>query len=132
VIVVLDSSAALYELVSNVGIDDLARRHDLVAPALLWSEVTSVLNELRWRGEISEELADLAFARLLSAHIARRSGAAVFRAAGYVAAELGWAKTYDAEFVGLARSLDAPLYSRDARLVRGVRDIVRTVGPDEL
>jgi len=105
---------------------------DLVAPALLWSEVTSVLNEMCWRGEMSEELAKSAFDRLLSATISRRADASLYAAARDVAQELGWKKTYDAEYVALARLLDTKLVSRDERLRRGAGRLVTVVGPDEV
>ena len=128
---VIDASAALYLLASADGMEPLAPL-ELVAPALLWSEVTSVLNEMRWRGEVSEVLADAAFERLLAAPITRRADAALYTQARDVARELGWAKTYDAEYVSLARILDADLLSRDERLRRGAARLVTIVGPDEL
>jgi predicted nucleic acid-binding protein len=129
---VIDSSAALFELVAPEGIDALGAANDLVAPALLWSEVTSVLHETRWRDELSGELADIALQRLFDAPIHRRAGTEVYRRAWSVADGFGWAKTYDAEFIGLAHDLDAPLYTRDARLARGVRGLIAIVGPDDV
>ncbi len=105
---------------------------DLVAPALLWSEVTSVLNEMRWRGEVSEELAGSAFDRLLTATITRRADASLCAEARDVARELGWKKTYDAEYVALARLLDTSLLSRDERLRHGAGRLITVVGPDEV
>jgi predicted nucleic acid-binding protein len=49
-----------------------------------------------------------------------------------VAWELGWAKAYEAEYVSLARILDARLLSRDERLRRGAGRLVTVVGPDEV
>lgn len=48
------------------------------------------------------------------------------------ARELGWATTYDAEDVSLARLLDAKLLSHDERLRRGAGRLVTVVGPDEV
>ena len=129
--IVVDASAVLYLLASADGLDPLAG-NDLVAPALLWSEVTSVLNETRHRGEISRELAEIAFARLLVAPIARRASAQLYRQSVELARRLGWAKTYDAEYVALARMLDVQLVTRDARLRRGAARIVTVVSPDEV
>jgi predicted nucleic acid-binding protein len=129
-ILVVDASAMLYLLASEEGLEPLAD-HELVAPALLWSEVTCVLNEMRWRDEISQDLADATFARLLDAPVARRSSAALYRRARSLAREFGWAKTYDAEYVSLAQMLDTHLITRDERLRRGATRAVTMIGPDE-
>ncbi len=49
-----------------------------------------------------------------------------------LADELGWAKTYDAEYVALALILDIPLLTLDGRLARGVEHLVPVVGPAEI
>ncbi|MDQ6909298.1 MAG: type II toxin-antitoxin system VapC family toxin [Actinomycetota bacterium] len=128
---VIDASAALYLLASVDGMEPLANI-ELVAPALLWSECTSVLNEMRWRGQVSEALASGAFERLLAAPIARRAEDGIYAGAREVTKELGWAKTYDAEYVALARILGANLLTRDERLRRGASRLVTVVGPDDM
>lgn len=128
---VIDASAALYLLASADGVAPLADL-ELAAPALLWSECTSVLNEMRWRGEVSEALASTAFERLLAAPIAKRAEDGIYAGAREVAKELGWARTYDAEYVALARILGASLLSRDERLRRGAGRLVPVVGPDDV
>ena len=46
---------------------------------------------------------------------------------------LGWAKTYDAEYVALAQILDIPILTRDRRLARGgASRFVRLLGPMDL
>ncbi len=128
---VIDASAALYLLASDEGIQPFAP-FELVSPALLWSEVISVLNEMRWRSEFSASLADAAFERLLASPIKRHVSAELYRDARDVARELGWAKTYDAEYVALARRLDVRLLSRDERLRRGASRVITVVAPDDL
>ncbi len=46
--------------------------------------------------------------------------------------ELGWAKTYDAEYVALARPLGCRLVPLDGRLHRGARRLGIVVAPHEL
>ena len=114
---------------------------ELVAPHLLWSEVPSVLHELAFRGDISEKLADLALRRFLAGEIEveerRPEGLSI--AASGLADELGWAKTYDAEYVALARILGCRLVTLDGRLRRGTDRLTPFGGtggfvitPDEL
>ena len=126
---VIDASAALYLLASADGIEPFAHL-GLAAPALLWSEVTSVLNEMRWRGELSSDLAEVAFDRLMSSPIERHTGDQMYRDAREVGRELGWAKTYDAEYVALARRHGARLLSRDERLRRGASRLITVIAPD--
>ena len=128
---VIDASAALYLLASEEGLEPFADL-GLAAPALLWSEVTSVLNEMRWRRELSAALADAAFDRLLLSPIARHSSDELYRDGREVARQLGWAKTYDAEYVALARRHDVGLLSRDERLRRGASRLVTVVAPDDV
>lgn len=128
---VLDASAALYLLASDNGLERFAEL-GLAAPALLWSEVTSVLNEMRCREEISVALADAAFERLLSSQIERHADDEIYREAREVGRQLGWAKTYDAEYVALARLHEARLLSRDERLRRGASTLLTIVGPDDV
>ena len=105
---------------------------DLVAPALLWSEASSAIHELRWRREISEELAATAFEALLSAPVSRREPQRLRREAWRIADDLGWAKTYDAEYVALAHILGCRLFTVDDRLRRVAVRVVEVVGPRDL
>jgi predicted nucleic acid-binding protein len=128
---VIDASVALSAALTRDGFGRIAAL-DLVAPALLWSETLSTLREHAWRGEISVAQADASRAALLSAPIRRRAPRALYSEAWEVANELGWAKTYDAEYVALARLLGCRLLTRDDRLRRGAARLVETVGPMEL
>jgi predicted nucleic acid-binding protein len=103
-----------------------------VAPGLLWSEASAVIHELWWRREISERLASTAFEALLTAPIAARTPRRLRREAWRVADELGWAKTYDAEYFALAQMLRCRLLTIDERLRRDAGRIVEIVGPRDL
>lgn len=87
---------------------------------------------MRWRREISDELASTAFEVLLAGPVARRQPQRLRREAWRIANDLGWAKTYDAEYVALARILACPLFTVDDRLGRVASRIVEVVGPRNL
>ena len=129
--IVLDASAAVQACLAAGGFD-LFGRERLIAPVLFWSEVSSALHEMRWRREISAELADIAFERLLEAPVSQRSPKRLRREAWRVAEELGWMKTYDAEYVALARMARCRLFTLDARLRRGAGHVVQIIGPGDL
>ena len=46
-----------------------------------------------------------------------------------LARSLGWAKTYDAEYVVLARRLECALLTTHSRLARGASRIVQIIAP---
>lgn len=130
-LLVVDSSIAVQAGLSDPGFEPLGSE-ELVGPPLLWSEAPSVLHELSWRGAISSELAELALTRFLAGPVRARRYARFARDAWEVATDLGWAKTYDAEYVALARQLDCPLLTIDGRLQRGAARLVEVIGPTEL
>lgn len=103
----------------------------LAAPTLLWSEATSALRQLALRGEITDVEAADAVRWLSSASIDAHPSQGLVAAAIDIANQLGWAKTYDAEYVALARKLDAPLLTADARLQRGVGRLISVVASQD-
>jgi predicted nucleic acid-binding protein len=105
---------------------------ELVAPPLMWSEARSVLHELVWRRVVDQKDADVTRRRLEHAPVARRAPARLGEEAWRVATELGWAKTYDAEYVALGLLLDARVVTLDARLRRGADRLGIVVAPHEL
>jgi predicted nucleic acid-binding protein len=129
-VVVCDASLAIELSLDRIGTRATVAlgEHDLVAPPLLWSEAPSVLHELAFRGEISATLAKQALDRFLDGelNITERRADGLVAAAWHLASELGWAKTYDAEYVALAQLLDCRLVTLDMRLRRGA-DHLRSV-----
>lgn len=98
----------------------------------MWSEAVSSLRSAIWRGEASPALGSAVLDALLTAPIERKSPKSLHREAMRIATELGWAKTYDAEYVALARILGFRLLTLDGRLKRGAARIATIVGPADL
>ena len=69
---------------------------------------------------------------LAGAPIDRLDPPALADSAWNIASTLGWAKTYDAEYVALAQITGLRLLTRDERLARGASRAVRTVRPVDL
>ena len=114
----MDATVVVQVLIAGGDLGPL-RRHDLAAPALLMSEATSVLRELVWRGEMPDTVGRSAVSTLLALPIAHEPAGALSLEATAIAAELGWAKTYDAEYLALARRFGCPMVTLDERLIRG-------------
>jgi predicted nucleic acid-binding protein len=107
-------------------------RLTLHAPTLIWSEVSSAVAQMRWRGDITSVQADDAVARLLAMRIQSTPSRELIADALTLARELGWAKTYDAEYVVLAQRLRAPLVTVDARLAARARELVPVLSPHDV
>jgi predicted nucleic acid-binding protein len=129
---VVDASVVVAACLGRAGFEPLAGHGGILAPCLLWSEAASALRELHHRGEVDEETAAEGLERLLGAPIEPYAGRDLQREATAVAKALGWAKTYDAEYVALARIIGAPLVTIDARLARRAGGLARILGPTEL
>jgi len=121
--VVLDASAAISASIAD-GWGALSS-WDLTAPTLLWSEAAAGIRQLAYRGELSADEERLALDRLLAAPVAAVHSSELVREAFDLAKELGWPKTYDAEYIVLARRLDIALLTRDGRLAATAGRYVR-------
>ena len=128
---VLDANVALAACGGPRGFDAYAGE-PLVAPPLMWSESRSALHEALWRGETSAEQARRTLEALGGGRIEERRHEQLGEEAWRLADELGWAKTYDAEYVALARLFDCRLVTLDAALRRGAARLGFVIAPTEL
>jgi len=104
----------------------------LFAPPLMWSEARSALHEHLWRGNLDSNSALKARARVEHVEVKRTTHPRLADESWRIADELGWAKTYDAEYVALALLLGCRLVTIDGRLRRGADRLGFVVGPTEL
>src|SRR5213593_682961 len=93
---VVDASAVLH--LASAG-TEVSGEHELLAPTLLRSQTLSALHEAVQRGEIPADVAREHLARIRRMPIRLLGDAVLRRRAWEVADELGWAETYDAEYV---------------------------------
>ena len=126
---VVDAGAVLYLASEDVEVSDA---HELLAPTLLRSQTLSVLHEAVQRGELSADVARDRLARIGRIKIRLLGDAVLRRRAWEVADQLGWASTYDAEYVALTQLQADAFVTLDGELARSVEGIVATASIDAL
>ena len=106
--------------------------HELLAPTLLRSQTLSALHEAVQAGELEPADAEERLARIQNIKIRLLGDAVLRRVAWRVADELGWAQTYDAEYVALTRLQADAFVTLNEELARRVDGIVPTATIDAL
>ena len=118
---VVDCGVVLH--LAGEGIE-VAAEHELLAPTLLRSQTLSALHEAVHRGEITEAVARERLARIQAMPIRLLGDAVLRRNAWQLADRLGWAETYDAEYVALTQLQADAFLTLDAELARRVEEVV--------
>lgn len=126
---VVDCGVVLH--LASEGIDVRAE-HELLAPTLLRSQTLSALHEAVHAGELAPDVALDRLARIQALPIRLLGDAVLRRNAWKLADQLGWASTYDAEYVALTKLQADALVTLDAELARQVEGIVPTATIDAL
>ncbi|HXH83592.1 MAG TPA: type II toxin-antitoxin system VapC family toxin [Candidatus Tectomicrobia bacterium] len=111
---------------------EVPSEHELLAPTLLRSQTLSALHGAVHRGELAREAALERLARIRALPIRLLGDAVLRRRAWEVADRLGWASTYDAEYVALAQLQADALVTLDPELARAVAGLVPTATLREL
>jgi predicted nucleic acid-binding protein len=124
---VVDAGAVL-ELASDRV--EVSGDHELLAPTLLRSQTLSALHEGVHRREISADAARERLARIQRLPIRLLGDAVLRRRAWELAEQLGWASTYDAEYVALTQLQADAFVTLDSKLARSVEGIVTTASID--
>jgi predicted nucleic acid-binding protein len=126
---VVDAGAVLHLASEEVEVADA---HELLAPTLLRSQTLSALHEAVHRGEIPPDVARDRLTRIGRMPIRLLGDAVLRRRAWEVADQLGWAATYNAEYVALTQLQADAFITLDAELARSVKGIVATASIDAL
>jgi predicted nucleic acid-binding protein len=126
---VVDAGAALHLVSTGLQV---ASGHQLLAPTLLRSQTLSILHEQVQRGELAADVARDRLARLGRLPIRLLGDAVLRRRAWELADRLGWASTYDAEYVALTQLQADALVTLDAKLARSLEGVVVTASIDAL
>ncbi len=118
---VVDASTVLY--LAGAGVKVVATKK-LLAPTLLRSQTLSALHEAVQRGEITADVARERLTGIGRMPIRLLGDAVLRRRAWDLADRLGWASTYDSEYVALTQLQADALVTLNAKLARSVRGIV--------
>ena len=126
---VVDARAVIH-LASEGG--DVADGHELLAPTLLRSQALSILHEAVQRGEIPADVGRDRLAGIGRMKIRYLGDAVLRRRAWDVAETLGWASTYDAEYIALTQLQADALVTLDTELARVAAELVVVAPIEEL
>jgi predicted nucleic acid-binding protein len=111
---------------------EVSAEHELLAPTLLRSQTLSALHEAVQRGELDADAARERLARIGRMPIRLLGDAVLRRRAWEVADRLGWAETYDAEYVALTQLQADAFVTLNDELARNVEGIVTTASMEAL
>ena len=111
---------------------EVPAEHELLAPTLLRSQTLSALHEAVHAGELEPAAAEERLAAVQSIKIRLLGDAVLRRVAWRIADQLGWAETYDAEYVALTQPQADAFVTLNEELARRVEGIVPTATIDAL
>jgi predicted nucleic acid-binding protein len=118
---VVDSGVVIH--LAGDGIE-VPAEHELLAPTLLRSQTLSALHEAVHRGEIEVDAALEQLNRVWAMRIRLLGDAVLRRVAWRLADELGWAETYDAEYLALTKLQADAFVTLDKELARRAEGVV--------
>ena len=127
----VDSTAAIHIARSHL---EIPAKHELLAPTLLRSQTLSALHEAVHRGELGASEARDLLTRVGPPGLKiRLLGDAVLRRVAWeLADQLGWASTYDAEYLALTRLQADAFITLDRGLAKSAEGIVSLASIDAL
>jgi predicted nucleic acid-binding protein len=108
----------------------IAAGHQLLAPTLLRSQLLSLLYQASQHGELTKREAGRQLDYVRGLQLRLLGDRVLQRSAWAVAEKLGWADTFDAEYVALTQLQADALVTLDRRLAAAAADLL-TVAPIE-
>ena len=111
---------------------EVAAEHELLAPTLLRSQTLSMLHEAVHRGDLTAEVGQDRLERVGKMKIRLLGDAVLRRVAWQMADRIGWASTFDAEYVALTKLQADALVTLSPELARAAEGIVPTASIDAL
>jgi predicted nucleic acid-binding protein len=117
--------------IASEGIE-IRAEHELLAPTLLRSQTLSAMHEAVHAGETPPDVALDRLARIWAMPIRLLGDAVLRRRAFDLAEQLGWAETYDAEYLALTQLQADAFVTLDAELARRAEGIVPTAAIEAL
>jgi predicted nucleic acid-binding protein len=111
---------------------EISAEHELLAPTLMRSQTLSALHEAVQRGELEDKAARERLARIQGMPIRLLGDAVLRRRAWEIANQLGWEKTFDAEYVALTLLQADAFVTLDGELARAVDGIVETASIEDM
>ena len=126
---VVDASAVIHLAADEI---EVPAAHKLLAPTLLRSQTLSMLHEAVHRGEMPAHVARERLTAIGGMQIRLLGDAVLRRRAWEIADQLGWASTFDAEYVALTQLQADALVTLDGELARRVQGIVQTASIHDL
>lgn len=127
---VVDAGAVLH--LASVGFERPSGVNKLLAPTLLRSQTLSTLHEAVQRGDLPSDVARDRLA-LIGRMPIRLLGDAVLRRRTWdLANQLGWASTYNAEYIALTQLQADAFVTLDKELAGSVEGIVTIASVDAL
>ncbi len=126
---VVDCGVVLHLVGGGISVPS---EHELLAPTLLRSQTLSALHEAVHRNEITPEVALDRLRRIRALPIRLLGDAVLRRRAWDLAEQLGWAETYDAEYIALTQLQADAFVTLNAELASRVEGIVPTATVEAL
>ena len=126
---VVDASAVLHLADAEI---EVSGAHKLLAPTLLRSQTLSLLHEAVQRGELPADVARERLSRIARMPIRLLGDAVLRRRVWEIADQLGWASTYDAEYIVPTQLQADALVTLDRKLARRVNGLVAVASIDVL